>query len=1305
MGYPMKRRLGRDDGHIIINIIIIIALMTGAVYVVGRSSDDWGVNALDQVGPIVIDGDAELASHPQVDSGSGTQPDPYVISDISIDCSSSGRSAISVRNTTKHLVIRNVTVRAPSSVPAINLRSYYNGANYVSMYLTLENVTVIGGSTHVYMYVPIRVTLTRCNFSNPSGSGNIIHSYYGYYSFLDNNTFNSPGMDILLDHTSYSYITRNRGSIRDFTQNYFRSSDVANNTFELRTMNLYSGYFSYFQGNNLTGRSSGSDVVHLYDCNRVMIANNSIYGGRDGIFVQHPNSYNPPLDNYQSWSSLTFEYNLINGTAGRGIYFYWWTGHPYIAYMRVHHNRFLGCGGHAVEVTAGGSSTSHVYLNIFRFNHGSSSTYSALTAQARDAWSQFRWSDNSRGSYWEDWDNTDDDSDGFSDTRNYQLTSNNGGTDPFPLSNPYYDFSPPGLEILTPQDRFLDNRYVNITWRAWDNTSGLKMVQVRKGISPWMNITDRDHQGFYLNQGQYNIDIRAVDMAGLTKAISLNLVIETPGEPVVVTSPLPDGYYSTSEVDVAWEMIDGFVPLSLSTSLDGGSWIEKDPFSGHMLTLDEGAHTYLLNFTDHYGIRILRTVSFTVDASEPELSILYPVDGSVISNGLVNFMWSVEDLSGIRRTSVSIDGGALMELAGSSHSEFLEKGPHTFLVEVEDMAGNTASSSISFSISVNTSLHITSPVRGLISRSMDHELKWEYLTSLDISILKLFIDDMSAINLPPDATSYDFRLSGEGEHDIMLRAEDPAGNVFSDSTYVIIDRTAPKPDFLRPNDGEILNATEIVISWGSLEEVGLAGYDLIVDGSEIAVGTEQTSTSVILAEGEHTFVLRARDLAGNMDETSISIVVDITLPDLNLLSPESSVITEPYITMRWEGYDLNGIAFFNYTLDGKKTVELGSATSREIQMSEGPHVLVLRCTDNAGNVRTVRKEFIVDLTPPTVRFTTSIGEYVSIWNGLVSWEVIESVGISRMNITIDGTTTSLATDSTYHIFDAEEGPHSITIAVWDLGGWSGSDSLSFILDMTPPRVAEGGSPEVEGDSASIFWTLEEGERIDSVKLEMDGKEMPFSTDPYSGAMTFTELERGHHVVNLTFSDQAGNEKTLEFEFDISGSSSKNQGGGGSSGWIFILIVLILVVVAALAAFLVLRKGKDKGNEKREGDLKGRLPVKPDKISIGAVPAAPAAGAPRHTRVRTEAPPGVRAPGRSSTHVREGYIRPERKAGKAPKRMIRDIRGIEGSVKKGDRFGSSGSESVKEGEDIEDWSEVDEFEELEEMDEYEEMEEI
>jgi len=74
MGYPMKRRLGRDDGHIIINIIIIIALMTGAVYVVGRSSDDWGVNALDQVGPIVIDGDAELASHPQVDSGSGGIP-------------------------------------------------------------------------------------------------------------------------------------------------------------------------------------------------------------------------------------------------------------------------------------------------------------------------------------------------------------------------------------------------------------------------------------------------------------------------------------------------------------------------------------------------------------------------------------------------------------------------------------------------------------------------------------------------------------------------------------------------------------------------------------------------------------------------------------------------------------------------------------------------------------------------------------------------------------------------------------------------------------------------------------------------------------------------------------------------------------------------------------------------------------------------------------------------------------------------------------------------------------------------------
>lgn len=85
---------------------------------------------------------------------------------------------------------------------------------------------------------------------------------------------------------------------------------------------------------------------------------------------------------------------------------------------------------------------------------------------------------------------------------------------------------------------------------------------------------------------------------------------------------------------------------------------------------------------------------------------------------------------------------------------------------------------------------------------------------------------------------------------------------------------------------------------------GLAGFECRVDGDAFASCTSPHTTAS-LAEGEHTFEVRALDLAGNVQPatTSVSWIIDTTPPPVPVLTApaQSSVITDSdSITLTWD---------------------------------------------------------------------------------------------------------------------------------------------------------------------------------------------------------------------------------------------------------------------------------------------------------------------------------------------------------------------------------------------------------------------
>lgn len=1289
-----------------ISIIISLAFLFTSIMFFSPDND-INVSALDQVSPIDITGNSELASHPELDSGSGTSSDPYIFSDMSIDCTSSGSTGISVVDTTKYVVFRNITIYAHTSNPAINLDSYHSGSSYYSMYVTLKNITIIGGGKHLEMDVPINVIITDCNFSNPSGTGDIIHSYYGYYVTFDNNIINAPGMNIDLEYTSYTDMRMNDMTFNRFNMDRFRSSMFENNSFELVSMDLFSGYFSVIQMNDFVGRWSSYDLLSLHDCNRIWIANNSFTGGNDAIFIQHPNSYSPYHDRYYSWSSFTIQYNTFED-AYRGIYFYHASGHPSIAFMQVHHNDFISCTTYAILLNSGGSATTKVYRNAFIENNGAGEVYSALNAQCRDAWSQFSWSDgnNGVGNYWSDWERGDDDNDGFIDDGDYPLSSNNGQTDPYPVSNRYFDFTPPLIEITEPSTMNLDNRYLNISWDASDPDTGIMTVQIRKGATKWTNVSGRDHHGLYLSSGLNYLQVRAVNNGGLKTLIDLNYLVEDPNEPVVLVTPKNGEYYSDSNLEVVWTRIDEFVPRDLTTSLNGGPWTEKDPFEEHIIDLEDGTHNYRMNFTDHYGNKILKNMDFTIDTVEPTIEILYPLERSVISNQIVNFLWNAEDNSGISSVSMKIDDGVPFKVEGGQGSYGMDLGPHTVVLTVQDLGGNNASTSVSFSVGKNTSLHITGPLLSKPTRDRTHTITWEYLSIFEIGGLSISIDGSSPLTLPEDSTSYNLNIAEEGSHTVMVRATDPAGNVYSDTIEIYLDLTAPVTGFTSPLDGDYLNRTDVTLRWSSLEEGGMKGYDLILDGKMIVDDSTQTELNIYLEEGAHVFQLKAVDLAGNQATEEMTITIDITRPVVNITSPTGEVTTDSYLDLRWEGNDNIGIERYNYSIDGKPFLELGQQTSRSIQVSEGYHTVILNARDLAGNIRTIRRDFVVDLNPPEVALAGTDQAFIREWKGLISWNVTEEMGISSQILTIDGVEYSLSIDSRYYISELKEGYHEISIKVIDIGGWNSTDEFSFTIDNTEPMIEKGETDiDIDGNKATLYWTLEPGEGPLEMRVIFDGSETQTTYSADSLSLVLAEIGPGEHVVKVQFTDRAGNSKELEYIFTIEEKSSGPASEDGTSwGWLIIVIIAFIMIVG-IALFFMIRKRPDK--EDKEVDMK-KLTGKVDKITIGPMPTS------KHqshgpSRSISGSAPTMQKPAPKpavESRVGGGYIRPERKRTPRKRKNIRDIK---------DHDQTSGSKketppkpipSKKEDDEIiEDWGEVEDWDDMEEMEEIEEFEEL
>ena len=266
-------------------------------------------------------------------------------------------------------------------------------------------------------------------------------------------------------------------------------------------------------------------------------------------------------------------------------------------------------------------------------------------------------------------------------------------------------------------------------------------------------------------------------------------------------------------------------------------------------------------------------------------------------------------------------------------------------------------------------------------------------------------------------------LVADSSNVVTVVATDSEGLSSSSTINVISDTIAPAISVGGVSDGEY--AAGPVTATFSATDVNLGSVSATMDGSPFTSGT------VVSAEGPHTLVVVAVDLAGNSSTETVTFTIDTTPPVITVAGVSNGEYAAGPVTATFSGTDVN-LDSFAATLDGSPIVS-GTTVS-----AEGIHVLVVVATDLAGNLSTETVTFTIDTTPPVITVAgVSDGEIAG--GPVTPTFSATDVNLDAVSATLDGSPFDSGTTV------SAPGPHTLVVVATDLAGNSSEVTIHFTI--------------------------------------------------------------------------------------------------------------------------------------------------------------------------------------------------------------------------------------------------------------------
>jgi len=440
-------------------------------------------------------------------------------------------------------------------------------------------------------------------------------------------------------------------------------------------------------------------------------------------------------------------------------------------------------------------------------------------------------------------------------------------------------------------------------------------------------------------------------------------------------------------------------------------------------------------------------------------------------------------------------------------------------------------------------------------------------------------------------TSHTFESVPDGPHTVHVRATDNASLVTVVSVPFTVDTHSPTSSVsaLPP----YTSAHQFVISASAADPYGVSEvqfwYRFNGSGDFVYLGSDTEGPYEMAfdadeheGDGLYEFYSLALDTVGNNETpptgSDTRTVVDRGEPEITITAPGmGGTVGNSSVSVSWTASDAaSGIWKYSLRLDnGTWTDIVSSSDSMTVQVTaaHGNHTVYVDATDWAGWTASASVSFMVDLLEPTVTIMSPADGDCLASNAIVLRWLASDQGSGLMSVEVskDGIIwTSVDTASAEHVFSAPAGlpenEYIVQVRVTDRGGLTATDSVTVILDITPPTV--GITNPLDGDrigtsDVTLRWEMaDDGSGIATVYVSVDGGLLQNIGNVNSYELS--GLADGPHNVTLRALDRAGNQVDVSVGFTV-------EAAGGISALLVAGIALVAVVAIAAAALMVMRR--------------------------------------------------------------------------------------------------------------------------------------
>ncbi len=592
--------------------------------------------------------------------------------------------------------------------------------------------------------------------------------------------------------------------------------------------------------------------------------------------------------------------------------------------------------------------------------------------------------------------------------------------------------------------------------------------------------------------------------------------------------------------------IDG-TSVGTATTDATGHWTLPTPAG-----LADGMHVMRATATDAAGGTSTATSTFRLD-SATTVAITAPANGSTTNATMPTIRGTGEAGATI---TVSVDGTAvgMVTVAADGTWSFpttspLADGMHTVGAAARDAAGNTATTSSTFTVDAHTMVAITAPATGSTVMTRMPTISG---TGEPGAMIAVTVDGTSVgtATVAADGTWMLPTTSAltNGSHTAVATATDGAGNTaMATSTFTVMSGTSVSID--SPATGTSITMRTPPISGHG--EPG-ATISVVVDGGTAltttvaADGTWSVTVATSLADGPHTAVATATNTHGDTATATSTFTVDGSTQVAFLQpgdhgpigdrTPELSGTAEPGDTVV---VTVDGTVLGTVTADAEGNWTLGLTTP----LDDGAHAVSVRGTDAAGNTATDTGSFTVDTMSPALEIRSpGDGTHTNETRPEISGDTEPGLMVI---VLVDGTMIGTATaDATGHwslvpTTALADGMHQVRAETTDAAGNTAVDQHGFTIDTAAPTVAITGPANGSTTNDTTPTIHGNAEANSTVQVFVDGVLVGTVTAAADGTWTLdapTALAEGPHTVRAVAKDTAGNTATDSGSFVVDTST-------------------------------------------------------------------------------------------------------------------------------------------------------------------------